>query len=290
MGNTAVQLELRGLSATDDLRTCFNWLLEALDCEFWTRKMHADHCRYLLAHLGDVPVSSLRYSTVMGYVEHEKRRGLSKESIRKRLSTLKMALREGVNHGVLDRVPDLPVVRARCRPKQGYWTKLQWEAVHLACDGDDEFRTWIACNWWLGSHSSDLDRFRWQDIDLVRKTWVRRNTKVHAQPIVLPLPDRLWKILLARHGQIQPHPRDPVCGHPMGHPNRELRALADRAGVPAISPIEAGRHSCETYMEECGCSKLHQITWLGLTSERMLRHYRHPTPSTIAAGVAAMNQ
>lgn len=285
----AIQLELRGLTCNDTLRACCNWMLESLDCEDWTRKMHADHVRYLLAYFGDVKVASLRYSTMLGYVEHEKRRGLSKESIRKRLSTLKMALREAVNHDVLDHVPDLPVVRARCHPKQGYWTKLQWEAVHLACDGDDDFRTWIACNWWMGSHSSDLDRLRWQDIDLARKTWIRRNTKVKATPIVLPLPDRLWDILRERKDRLQPHPRDLVCGHPMGNPNRELRELADRAGVPSICPIEAGRHSCETHMEACGCSQLHQITWLGLTSARMLRHYRHPTPKTIAEGVAAVN-
>lgn len=286
----AIQLELPGVAGGDSLRAACNWLLESLDCEEWTRKMHADHCRYLLAHFGDTRVTALKYSTILEYTRSEARRGLSKESVRKRLCTLKMALREALARDVIEVLPDLPVIRARRRPKQGFWTRLQWEAVHMACDGDDDFRTWIAVNWWSGMHSSDIDRFRWQDVDLVSKTWVRRNTKVHAEPRVLPLPDRLCQILKERKELLQPHPRDLICGHPMGHPNREIKAIAARAGVPEISPIEAGRHSAETYLEESGASELFQMTWLGLMSPAMLKkHYRHATDRTIIDGITAVN-
>lgn len=286
----AVQLELPGISPNDTLSSACTWLQMALVCEYWTRRMHADHCRYLLSYFGEARVADIGYAQMMEYVRHEQRRGLSKETIRKRLSTLKMALREAISHGTLDRLPDFPVLRPQSHPRQGYWTRLQWEAVHLACDGDEEFRTWIDVNWWTGMHPSDIDRFRWQDVDLVRKTWVRRNTKVHARPAELPLPDRLHGILLKRRELNQPHPMDLVCGQRMGCPNRELRALAQRAGVPEIAPMEAGRHSCETYLEECGATELFQMTWLGLKSPAMLKkHYRHATPKTLSQGIAAVN-
>jgi integrase len=284
-----VQLELPGLSGSEGLRAACEWLKGSLDCEDWTRKMHADHCRYLLAWFGDAQIKTIGYPMMLEYVRAELRRGLSKESIRKRLTTLRMALREAVAHGVLDRTPDFPVVRPRARPRQGFWTQVQWEAVNLAVQGDDDFRTWIAVNWHCGMHPSDLDRFRWQDVDLVGKTWVRRNTKVHASPAVLPLPDRLWQTLKERRERLQPHPMDLVCGHRMGHPNRELKQIAQRAGVPEITPMEAGRHSAETHLEECGASLLFQQTWLGLKSMAMLRNYRHMTPRGLEAGAALMN-
>jgi integrase len=287
---TPIQLELHGLTADAGLRAACNWLAETLDCEDWTRRMHADHCRYLLAYFGDRRVDDIRYAELIGYVRHELKRGLSKETVRKRLSTMKMAMREALAHGTLDRLPDFPVLRPQNHPRQGYWTKTQWDAANLACDGDEDFRTWVAVNWHTGMHSSDIDRFRWQDVDVVSKTWVRRNTKVKAEPKTLPLPDRLCGILRERRERLQPHPRDLVCGHPMGHPNRELRDLANRAGIPPITPTEAGRHSAETYLEECGATELFQMEWLGLKSPAMLkRHYRHATAKGMGAGIALVN-
>lgn len=160
----------------------------------------------------------------------------------------------------------------------------------MACDADDDLRIWIAVDWWTGMHNSDINRFRWQDIDLVAKRWVRRNTKVQAEPKVLPLPERFWKILKERYEQRQPHPRDLVCGRDLGNPNREIREIARRAGIPEISPIEVGRHSCETYLEECGTDELFQMTWLGLKSPAMLKkHYRHATDVTVQRGIAAID-
>jgi len=275
-----MQLELPLVCAPAGLRQALSWMFEMLECELWTRKMHAAHARYLLAYFGDAPIASLKYVQIRNYYLDEKRRGLSKESVRKRLSTLKLALREAVAHGVIERLPEWPVIRSDTRRKEGFWTLTQWEAAHLACD-DEEFRTWVDCNWWMGSRSKDLDRLRWGDIDLVKGTWVRRSSKTKIKEAVLPLPKRLWDILRERHDRISPHPRDLVTGQRMGHPNRELKALAQRAGIPEISPSEAGRHSCETYLDEQGIPKAMQLMWLGLTSERMLKHYRHVSPERI---------
>lgn len=283
-----LQLELPSVSPPAGMRQALGWMLEEVEGSVWTRRMHADHARYLLAYFGDVPVKTLRYVTIREYVKAEKRRGISKETIRKRLCTLKMALREAVAHDVIERLPEWPVVVSDSRRKEGFWTLTQWEAAHLAND-DDEFRTWVASNWWFGSRSKDLDRFRWQDVDLVRGTWVRRGQKTGIKEAVLPLPRRMWDILQERHDAIAPHPRDLVCGHRFGHPNRAIKELARRAGVPEISPSEAGRHSCETFLEETGVSEAMQLLWLGLTSPRMLKSYRHVTPATKFHAIGMVN-
>jgi len=263
-------------------------MFETLECTIWTRRMHADHVRYLLAYYGDAPVRSIGYVQIRAYYLDEKKRGIAKETIRKRLSTLKMGLREALAHGVIDRLPDWPIIRSDTRPREGFWTLTQWEAAHLAND-DEEFQTWIAVGWFTGMHSSDNNRFRWEDVDLIKGTWVRRNSKTRVRAAELPMPDRMAAILRERHERIRPHSRDLVCGHSMGNPNREIKELARRAGVPVISPIEAARHSCESFLEETGVSKAMQVHWLGLTSERMLRFYRHVTPLTVAASMVAVN-
>lgn len=283
-----MQLELPVVCSATGLRQALSWMFEVMECKTWTARMHADHARYLLAYFGDTPVKGLGYVRIRSYYWDEKNRGLSKETIRKRLATLKMALREAVAHGVIERLPEWPVIRSDTKPKEGFWTLVEWEAAHLAND-DEEFRTWVACNWWLGSRAADLDRFRWQDVDLAKGTWIRRSSKTGIKPAVLPLPKRLLDILRERHEIVLPHPRDLICGQRMGHPNRELRALARRAGIPEISPSEAGRHSCETFMEETGVPKAMQLLWLGLTSERMLKHYRHVTLRTVEESIASID-
>lgn len=270
-----VQLELPKIHHCDSLRQSLAWLLESLECSTWTQKMHADHARYLLTHFGDIPVTGITYAMLREYYRAELRRGRAKETIRKRLSTLKMALREAIAHGALERLPEFPVIKQQTNSKQGFWTRTQYEAIRLACD-DEDLKAWIDVGWHTGMHTSDINRFRWQDVDLVRGTWVRRNTKNRVKPAVLKMPARMWELLKARHELLQPHPRDLVCGHNMGHPNRQLRELAERAGVPSISPIEATRHSCETEMERAGVSQAAQMLWLGLlTPKPLYRHYRH---------------
>ena len=284
-----LQLELRGVSTAGTLRHALDHLLaNALECRPWTRRMHDVHRRYLLEWFGDRQLDSIGYPLIQKYYLDEQRRGMARETIRKRLSTLHMALAEAVRQGWLEKVPPWVVIKTDSRPKDAFWTLVQWEAAHLACD-DEDLRTWIACGWWTGMHTSDLNRFRWTDVDLVKKTWVRRNTKTGIAPVTLPLPDRLLRVLSERQEAIQPHPRDFVSGRNMGHPNRPMRAVCHRADVPLISPIGL-RHSCETFLEERGTTELFQMTWMGLKSPAMLKKvYRHITPPTIDGGISALN-
>jgi len=243
----------------------------------------------LLDWFGDIEMSTIGYPLIRGYYLDEQKRGVGRETIRKRLSTLHMTLAEAERQGWISRVPPWVVIKTDSRPKDAFWTRTQWEAANLACD-DDDFRIWIAAGFWTGMHTSDLNRFRWCDVDLVKKTWTRRNTKSNVDPAVLPLPEAFGVLLAKRLAETSPHPRDLISARNMGHPNRPLRALCHRAGVPLISPIGL-RHSCETFLEECGTTELFQQTWLGLKSPKMLKkHYRHVTGRTLDGGIDAINR
>lgn len=287
-----VQLELPGLTDAVALGEVLGYLLAhdldpdtALD----TRVMHAQHARMLCEFFGrDTPITSIRYEHLNRYFKKETERGLARESVRKRLSTLSMAMKSAIRRDLLTKLPPWPVIKSDTKAKKGFWTLTQFEAAFAVCD-DDDFATWVACGFFMGMHTSDLNRVRYQDIDLFKKTWIRRNTKNKKEPIPLPLPERLHKILLARFGEKQPHPRDLVAGRDMGNPNRTLKELAHRAGVPPISPIGL-RHSCATWLEESGASEKFQDEWMGHAGSRIRKkHYHHLTDKMMADGVQALN-
>jgi integrase len=276
-----IQLSL-ALDEPTGLRRAVAWMLENIECATGTRIMHEAHSRYLLEYFGDMDVRKLGYPEIIEWTRHERRRGLAKETIKKRLSTLKQALLEAVAHRVLDRLPQWPVIRSDTRPTTGYWTPPQLDAAVMACD-DEDLSTWLTNGWWGGMHLSDLDRFRWADVNLSAKTWVRRNTKTRAEPAVLPLPDGWHRALVRRRDLVAGHPRDLVAGHVMGNCNAELKILCERAEVPRISTIGL-RHSCASYLSAEGFSAALTQHWLGLTSERMIaKHYRHVSTVTVAS-------
>lgn len=271
------------------LRRALVLMLENFEGADGTREMHTCHARYLVAHFGDVDVRALGYPEILAWMRHERARGLAKETIKKRLATLKLALLEAIGRRALDRLPEWPVIRSDTRPTAGFWTPPQLGAATLACD-DDDLRIWLTNGWWGGMHLSDLDRFRWGDVDLTRKTWTRRNTKTKVPPAELPMPDEWHGLLVARRELVAGHPRDLIAGHKMGNCNAELRALCTRADVPRISTIGL-RHSCATYLHAEGYSAALSQHWLGLTSERMLqRHYRHVTADTVSAEIERMKK
>lgn len=282
------QLEL--IMETGTLRGALDHLLaNALECEYWTRQMHANHRRYLLEWFGDGLLSGVTYSRIREYLTAERRRGRAVETVRKRLSTLHMALKEAVRMGWLKEVPPWPVMKSDSRPMADYWTLAQWEAANLGCE-DEDLATWIAIGFWCGSHTSDIYRLRWCDVNLSANTWIRRNTKSKAPPVPLPLPNRLRELLWERAERLQPHKRDLVCGRNMGHPNRAIKELARRCDVPVIRPIGL-RHSCTTYQKDQGCDDLFRSFWLGHTSPAVtVGTYTHVTPRQIQEGAAKADQ
>ncbi|HYF54398.1 MAG TPA: tyrosine-type recombinase/integrase [Salinarimonas sp.] len=278
------QLELPGISTGDTLRAVLTSLIQNvlvfpdIGCKKQhTLEMHVGHSRYLMGYFGETtPIGDIGHDELLAYYRDELRRGLSPESVRKRLSTLHMAMKHARARKLIRDIPQFPTIKQRPRPLRNYWLIEDWEKVHAECD-DDDFRTWIAVGFWTGMHTSDLNRMRWQDFNEFNRTWIRRNTKNDEVPVPLEVPEELYKILVERKTNLQPHTRDLIAGRNMGHPNKALKNLADRAGVPAISPIGL-RHSCATWLTERGYQPAHIQLWLGHKDQRMLeRVYRHVT-------------
>jgi hypothetical protein len=283
----SIQLHLQ-LSQPCLLESCLQWAIESRECSVATLTMHEAHARYLLEWFRNIDVRTIDYPRIREWMRTERKRGLAWETIKKRLCTLKLAMLEAVARRELERLPQWPEIQSDTRAKTGFWTHDHLQAALEVIETED-FATWVWVGWWSGMHASDIDRFRWQDVDLTRKLWVRRNHKTKVPPADLPLPDGWLAQLQERYERRAPHKRDLVSQLRFGHPNAHLKRVCLQAGVPMISTIGL-RHSCESYLEEKGASELFQQTWLGLTSPRMLkRHYRHITPVGLEAGIAAVN-
>jgi integrase len=165
----SLQLDLPGVSSAGTLRHALEHLLaNALECAHATRAMHHTHARFLVGWFGDCQLEAITYAELKRYYLAEQKRGMSRETCRKRLSTLHMALAEAVRMGWLKAVPPWVVIKTDSKPRNTFWTRTQWEAAHIACD-DEDLRTWVALGFWTGQHTSDLNRMRWCDVDLVRK-------------------------------------------------------------------------------------------------------------------------
>lgn len=291
-----LQLELPGVSGVGTLRESCNWFLaNCMDgLAIKTQEMHTAHCRYFCDFFGDAKsIKAIRYAELKRYKQSEEKRGCALETIRKRLGTLHQVLEEATRRELPQLIATLPPwisIKTDTRRKESFWTLAQYEAARAACDDDLDMRTWVDIGFWCGSHSSDINRFRWGDVNLWKKTWTRRNTKSKAEPIDLPLPDRLHKILLERHTLLQPHPRDLITGRNLGHPHRPIKALALRADVPSISPIGL-RHSCGTFLEESGAPPAFIQNWFGHKSVKTYRkHYVHLSEQMVADGMAALER
>jgi len=268
------------------LRTLLDEAIPLVQCKPATRAMHIVNAGLLLRYFGNVDVRTLGFAQLRGYLRDEVKRGLCKESVKKRLSTLKHAMLEAVARRVIERLPEWPQIRSDTRPKEAFWTIDELNAFVVECE-DEDLAAWAIVGWWCGFHASDVDRFRWVDVDLERGVWTRRNSKTCVRWVELPIPDGFKVWLRERYLRLGPHPRDLVAAR-LGYPNAAIRRVCKRAGITVISTIGL-RHSCETYLAEKGCNELFQQTWLGLTSPRMLRVYRHPTKIGLAAGAELLN-
>lgn len=288
-----MQLEL-AVHQTGRLYEALTWMVEhRRNIAAETRAMHIERRGWLVAFFGDVPVATIDFAAVQRYIDDEHGRGLMLETIKKRLTTLRLALDDSYRRGLLAKPIDWwPTIKSDSVPGQGLWTYQQYRQGRLAFEPAQ--RIGVDILFWTGMHDSDARRWRRSDVDLARRTWRRYNTKSKAEPKWLPLPEEFAEILeewFTNEGISGPTMR--VAPQWWAFPSKGMIRTCARAGVPHVTPLDL-RRSCVSYIFELAVKKgmapeqaaEFAALWLGhkgdpRTSRIIRTHYLRWTPDAI---------
>lgn len=258
-----------------------------------TRAMYHEQRGWLVDYFGDVPIETVRFKEVNGYIDHETARGLMRETIKKRLKVLRLALEDAWRRGLIKERPHWwPDIKSDSKPGQDMWTYQNYRQGRLAFEPDQRIAVDIL--FWTGMHTSDVHRWRRSDVDLERNVWRRYNTKSKAIAKWLPLPEEFATLLadwFTANGITEPSHR--VTPRFWAYPSKGMIRTCARAGVPHVTPLGL-RRSCVSYIFELsfknGMSPEQAAEfaalWLGhkgdpRTSRIIRTHYLRWTPDAI---------
>jgi len=101
----------------------------------------------------------------------------------------------------------------------------------LAADTSDDFKHFVLLSLLTGARRTNVLSARWQDVDLIAKTWRIPDTK-SGEPLLLPLVPEAIEIFEARKPKREGFvfPAESKTGH-IAPPKKRWQALAKRAGV-----------------------------------------------------------
>lgn len=284
------------------------YLVEESNAKAWpasTLRMFEQKAGHLFRVLGEVPLSQLATADVKRYIdqrlgEHVDRartRTTSRETVRKELSTLRAALREAGELGWcppgLERLA-IPRFVAESKARERRLSLDEVAALlpalidtrrrSTAADLAARRRRWLMVALYLGGRLSEVERIRWEDLDLEARAVRLRGTKTRRADRHLPLAEPLAELLdqvpvADRHG--------PIAG---AWPNvrRDLAQACARAGIPRCSPNDL-RRTFASWLVNARVPLKVIAELLGHSSTRMVdRVYGHVERDSMAAAAALL--
>jgi integrase len=287
------QLILPGIIQRGTLAETLDWFLSR-SLHTWsdaTRGQHEDHARWLWQHFGSgCTLDLITYERLCRYRDAEgpNGRGITYTTIRKRLTTLRMALKEAQRREIIERLPPWPVL-----PNDALaGTRVASVAEYRALQGEFEgrWRRWVVLAYRSGMRKSDLARARRCDFDLEAGTFLRRSTKTKARYPAEPMPmhQELADMIREWDATESPGPKEPVCGA-WTMVVRDLAAACMRLGIVRIGPNDM-RRSCESNMVAAGATAEFRSLFFGHSEAIAEKHYVRVTPQLLAGGAEALRR
>jgi integrase len=278
-----------------------------------TQGMRAEHVGHLVRFFGrERPLADFQgppgYQLLLSFVAGEGPeaggRGVRFCTLRKRLNTLSLALKEGVKRGALAALPPWPELPADSLPRERWLTVDEYEALRAALA--PRWRVWLDLGVWTGQHSADVDTMTWGMVDLGAGPgagpgpgaafFMRRNTKNRRRPEWLPMPDGLRRRLadqwaLDRRNGAPPPTSDACIAGRWHAARRTLRKACFKLGFAPVAPIDL-RRTAATWWIDAGGPKDGLRKYLGHSASSAMvdRHYAKVTPDMLAGGVAALDR
>jgi len=247
-----------------------------------TLEMQHEHRRHLVEAFGNVRISKLGAAELERYARARRgRRGrpLSVHTIRKRLSTLRAALKLAHRRGELAVVPAFPELPARHSSRRLYLRSFAeyvalYEALPL------HRADWMALALWTGQHAGDVERMTWADVflDGPRSWMVIRNTKNGTVDLRVSMPRPLRQVLEERIRREPPlSPMEPIV-QPWPSRGHTLADHARRLGLLVRNAIDL-RHTAISWMVRRQGISAAVLAFAGHSSPAMAaKVYAHAMP------------
>lgn len=270
-----------------------------------TRDMYREKGRRIFTTLGDPFVHDVTRDMLSGYI---KRRldpadpvhgQASPHTVSKELITIRRALREAHERGVLAVMPPMPRHSPKYKPKETWLTPEQFEAVCIELEPDRQ--RWAGLAALAGGSLGEVERVDWATVDLVRDRLrmpgTKRETRDRWVPIAPALKHRLIEVpeservgLVVRHwGNVR---RDLHIA--VARANEKATARAAELGskppvaIPRVSPNDL-RRTFASWLVQQGVPLLTVATLMGHSSTRMVEKvYGKLSQANIDAAIAAL--
>lgn len=200
-----------------------------------TREIHGYKAGHLGRILGEHDVNALTRIDFAKYLQQREAEGVVQHTRAKEAITMRMALRFAFENGLMARDPAGIVPKM----KTGYVPRTR----HLSPDEAERYvrsfkparQAWILVGIYSGCRKSEINRIRWEHIDLENRILLAPGKKTPDAWRRLPL----HPVLEALAREL---PRDrPTFVRPWPSPNSQLLIKARRLGIPRISPNDLRR-------------------------------------------------
>jgi len=252
-----------------------------------TVEMQEAHARYWARELGaDKPIDQIDEVTLEQIAARPRKppkhaaRVAGPETLRKRMSTLRAALRLQCRRRRLARVPEFPPILAP-RPPIPEVLHTYAEAMRLYESLPLHRARWYWLAVWTGQRASDVERMTWSDVDLVAKTMLIRSTKTRKPDgIRVRIPAPLFEVLAEMHAETHPRPTDHLV-KPWPSRKTTLPLHCQRCGLPRLNAT-ALRHTNLSWIASVAGITPALCKWSGHSSTRHLeRTYAHALPAQL---------
>ncbi len=242
-----------------------------------------------------IQLTNLRRHMVTKYIgQRINVEGAARESVRKELSTLRVALTEAADQGWMQEaaaVACIPKFSASSTPRSRWLPPEEYQALlaalptnRLTPDEVQRRRRWVAVAVYTGAELSVMDRLAWTDVDLVKNTIRLRGTKADARDRTVPLQAGLATEL----GAVPEAERVGLVVGAWSNVRRDLVQACTRAGIAPVSP-HTFRHTFASWLVQKGVPLFVIAKLLGHRSTAMVeRHYGHLAPSNFTDAIATL--
>lgn len=288
-GNAMVlQFQLPGLVERGRLREALEWTVRTNSPEWAaaTIKQHLEHCKWLLEYFGDCRLQEINYERLAEYKAKEgpQGRGIKNISVKKRLTTLHMALKDAERRGLIEKLPPWPKIKNDTRPGTRCPSLDEIARVRRAIDVD-KHRLWLDVAYYSGMRREDVHTTRWRHFSFDGDTFIRRSTKTKALAEPFPLDPALKNSLLYYRELWHPQPMDYCAGK--WDASHGLPRYCRRADVEEFGPNDL-RRARESHLIAAGANPEFVRHLLCHSEAVAQKHYRRTTPELMAAGAEAM--